>query len=56
MSQKVFAIFVTTYLMKNIQHTYNSMLYIHTITIAINKILSNTNVPYRKYKLIKCFN
>lgn len=42
--------------MKNIQHTYNSMLYIHTITIAINKILSNTNVPYRKYKLIKCFN
>lgn len=44
--------------MKNIQHTCNSILYIHTITITItiNKILGNTNVPYHKYKLIKCFN
>lgn len=41
--------------MQNIQHTYNSMLYIYTITITINKISGNTNVPYHKYKLIRCF-
>lgn len=32
------------------------MLYIHKVAITINKISGNTNVPYHKYKLIKCFN